>query len=452
MLLSVRRSRIYSGPSCGQWCTGVLRCVSRMYIPRQVPATSLFACATARAMRRRIVVGCRCRRSARLRMACPGGAWGGGAPVVCRILGHGETPAGIAISLDWKLWVFPDGMVHFELRGPMVAIAEHTYQKSSFRLAHWLRTFHSMHEGLLLGVGFDYRDHMLPSSLSCKRRYRSERLSEVKAAYSPTTIGLLTVFGYTFTTRPCQLQVDIVVSLLIAFFTRVAPTAPLREQSISANSHQANCSELPVHDGWCCHMPEFIERLRECPDRCRHAALFLLRAIYEYRPALVDKCNAAKAVCKVVLRAIAKVVDTALQGGSFAVDVMSIRPRPAKRMRIDEDFKRFVAVGSVQQRRTRSVATLLRATGAGAASAGPKWEAAELAAYKAAGVRIFETSRVVSVASDGGARLGVPPEETIVYMVWSPEMGKSLIGPVQVALWAIPRSLFCFRVFVFDSA
>lgn len=363
----------------------------------------------------------------------------GGKPALCRIVCTGVTEEGQSVMVDWKAWAYPDNSVHFELRGPMEGIAKHTYKKTSFRLAHWLRTMKSSHEGLLLGFGLVYRDHMFPSRLACKRGGLAGDLTDVKAEFSATTLGLLNLFGYNFSTRQSRAQVGVVEASLSAFFARIELDADLHDELARvAPNFQVACSQPPLQDGWCKHMEGLAERLRACPKRPEQAALFLLQTVYEYGPAISEDCPTARGLCKGILRLLGRFIDDRLLSGDFEVDGLGLRPRPAKRQRVDEDMKHFIAVQAVRNKQTRSGSTLLRGIGVACSSAGPKWEAAELAAYQVAGKRVFETSCVLCVVSDG-ARLGDPPEETIAYMIWSPDIDRSFVGPVQV-FWGACRA------------
>lgn len=143
---------------------------------------------------------------------------------------------------------------------------------------------------------------------------------------------------------------------------------------------------------------------------------------------------------------VAQRVNQRVCAQDFEVQGVDLPQRPGKRMRVDEDFRRFVSVDVVQAHRARSGAQFLRGAGTVAASSGPKWEEKELAAYLEAGTRCFEGCQILAVSSDA-ARLGDPAEETVVYSVWSPEANCAFVGPCQALSdsaypFLIPRNRF----------
>lgn len=356
----------------------------------------------------------------------------GGGPSICRVQGSASTADdGVFIKYDFKAWAFPDSVVHWEVRCAMQAVMEHLYQKAQFRLAHWLRSQRGGHEALLLSFGLQYKSHMFPSQLSCRRRGQSDCLEEVKSEFSSTTVGLLNIFGCFFATQQKKKNELIVRALVESFFAQVISPRRMKDMLIS-NAHQCqvSCSAAPLEDGWCAHLSSLAERLRACPDMATATALFCLQEIYGELLALAEQCCAAKAIGRAWLRTLAVVIDERMASGSFNVEGVGLPTRPAKRMRLDSDFKQFISMDGLTEKRAKSGSILLRGNGLADPSVARKWEEQQCVAYQHAARSALSACSVVGVTSDG-ARLGDPPEETIVYMVYGADVEKGAIAPVQ---------------------
>ena len=59
-----------------------------------------------------------------------------------------------------------------------------------------------------------------------------------------------------------------------------------------------------------------------------------------------------------------------------------------------------------------------------------KWDNKFLAEYLCAGHRSFKHAKVIG-ATDDGARLGNPAEETVTFAFWSPQPNEAMVGVPQ---------------------
>lgn len=181
-------------------------------------------------------------------------------------------------------------------------------------------------------------------------------------------------------------------------------------------------------------MAPFVKSLLDGPSDTVDCAYFVLQQLFRDAFGHVEACGVARVVCRTLLKGIARRIDSGASGVEFEVDGIALPQRPSKRMRVDEDYRKFVVVDSIRAHRARSGAQLLRAIGGVASTSGSKWEQGELLVYQQAGKRTFQRCSILAVSSDA-ARLGDLAEETLVFSAWSPEANRGFVGPCQVQGW-----------------
>ena len=94
------------------------------------------------------------------------------------------------------------------------------------------------------------------------------------------------------------------------------------------------------------------------------------------------------------------------------------RARIVKRGRVDDEFKRLVAMDNIRRGRASSACEAVRSLGADVGgSSGRAWEEGVLLQQNAADIGKFSRPQHVRVAEDG-SRIGTPGEESIQYFCW----------------------------------
>ena len=213
------------------------------------------------------------------------------------------------------------------------------------------------------------------------------------------------------------------------FSLGTAAEAALREVHVA-------CSAPPIDNGQCVHLAEFCQSWRSAGADFGSGwapASATLRAVM--KASMREDCRAVRGLLKRMLQHLSASAEAPVLAGAHDIDAMGLARRRRKRgCRIDEDFKKFVARSAIESRLSKNSEGMLRAH-AGDPSLGRKWELKEMMTCSAAAKRAFATCReqrcVVGVVSDG-ARLGDPPEETVAYILWSPQLDAGIIGVPQV--------------------
>ena len=352
-----------------------------------------------------------------------------------------EARAGGVRQCTQKAWVYPDGLVYWELRRiiracrPDQKTAYETCREVSNNRTHWAAEF--------IAMGLDVSETLKASANSVKCTGEDDELLDpyVREEYSISTggfFGLLQLWSqkrHSLAER--QHAKDVLAALLKV--TCYPPLGVWMRLRANIADSQHLCVPEPAADGTprtCEHTvevdaaiassdtnqwPIIVEILGLARGKvpvCQRMRV-ALEMFWQY---LVAKCNGA------IHR------DEHLCGMSSDPLVQDRFANGPKRQRVDEDYKRTVVVNAVSAGRAKCASQLIRAHGPGVdTTCGARWEEDDCLKLMAAAMLDFKTITHLHVCEDG-SRIGKPAQETIVYLAWSAFSQKATYPPPQVVL------------------
>lgn len=189
----------------------------------------------------------------------------------------------------------------------------------------------------------------------------------------------------------------------------------------------------PLVDGSCKHLASVRDELRHRPQGS--AADIALETLFALHRCVGVECGACHGIRDHFMQELCFYIDHRIATGIFEVDATLLAPRPAtgalkRRRRIDEDWKIAIVDKMVQSKRAKTGAQVLRVGGEIAPGVATRWEKDIMLPYQTAGWRSFSETTALGIASDA-ARLGDPPEETVMYFFWEPGNDCGLVAPPQ---------------------
>ena len=366
---------------------------------------------------------------------------------VCCIRGHGATASGTQVGFEWKAWCSKDGTVRWEVRRPLNDFFKHVLGKSKLDVASYLSKQKDTFTVLLGKLGASFGDHIFPSRLAVQRAGNAEACANhmVKAEHTCTTLALLVILVWLSLARRVLKERELAKTLLLAFLGRATTPGKSWAESFDEllRERKPFCQEAPVSDGGCRHVVQLQQSLLAHPAAGSDKVLAILQQLQKCS---TMGCEAISGLPAEFWDAVATGVDLQIAAGRFNVDARSLEPGQAagqKRSRIDEDWKRMVVTESVQLKRARSGSMVLRA-GGGSVNyrMAPVWEEKEMLYYQCAAHRCFKGCRQLSIASDG-ARLGDPPEENIIFIMWTPQGDVGAVAPPQAGHYKFHGAPVC---------
>lgn len=338
--------------------------------------------------------------------------------------------------------------MRWEVRRPLHDFFKHVLGKSKLDVASYLSKQKDTFTVLLGKLGASYGDHIFPSRLAVQRAGNAEACANlmVKAEHTCTTLALLVILVWLGMARRVLKEKELAKTLLLAFLSQATTSGKPWAESFEELLHERKpfCQEAPVSDfGCCCHVVQLQQALLLHPASGSDQVFHLLQQLQECS---AMGCEAISGLAAEFWDAVATDVDLNFAAGRFNTDMWKLVPEQAagqKRSRIDEDWKRMVVTESVQLKRARSGSMVLRA-GGGSVNyrMAPVWEEKEMLYYQCAAHRCFKGCRQLSLASDG-ARLGDPPEENIIFIMWTPQGDVGVVAPPQAGPYKFHGAHVC---------
>ena len=224
--------------------------------------------------------------------------------------------------------------------------------------------------------------------------------------------------------------------MLVAFLSKLCESDQWRINHILPSLHTfaIDCDAAPVTWGRCRHITE-VQRLLERPRM--HGTWGDLAVSLTDLAVLAHDCRDCARVLGFWLAMFTTGIDRRVDRMGFEQDPSkaALPQGRQKRLRVDEDLKRYMTVDAVSAGRFHSAAQGLRMIGFGhhASNSGAQWEEQGLQLYLTASWQGFEGGGVTCVANDG-KRLGNPAEETEVFLCWHGKSNVSTVTPPMVGL------------------
>lgn len=366
---------------------------------------------------------------------------------VSLIEGRWRAADGHLHELKWKLICIDHDEVLIDMQQPLEDLHRGLYSKTSFEQARWWRRSSDLVGILMNQVGETADNHFFVSRLALARRGRrvgaDEEISQVpkfvKGNFTCTLKGLVVVMLWFALARKADKEKAAASALMGELFMRLVPGTfepqACFESILGECKHQ--CSDGGGVDGECAHVSEARLHLAACAAAVKHEwARDCLQALQTFRS--MD-CPCLKYMYTEFLDIVVDELRQTILSGKYEVDGSALRPAggQGKRKRIDEHYKEFVINEAVKNKMAKSGRAYLRAVGGTDPSLASKWEAENMLHYATAASRGMNSARQVSIAEDA-ARLGDPPEETLICLVWTPQGNLGVVPPPQVALPSKP--------------
>jgi hypothetical protein len=346
-----------------------------------------------------------------------------------------ETSAGTAsgrhLQLTWKAWLYDDGPVYWEFRRLLYQLLPK--QKAPILVSKWLQRYGPQLASVFQSVGLDM-DSEVTSSRRATAAHADTSQRFVRQEFSISTLGVIAFLLFFAMSRHTKVDREGGFAALAAVLRSSATVHQLHPDTwetsmglgLAAGRCQAKAQPNRRH---CTHLERALDLCKPGVGQDPWGALCAGMVWMMSSSAL---CEACRLSLTSLIGHLAADINLRLPGLFVEKDVLHIplMRGPARRLRVDEDFKHACSVALVQGKRTHSGAQVARVTGMVASSSARQWECEHLRAYQAAGWKTFRSSTVVCLAEDA-TRLGQPPQETVVYIAWSGSADRAMYLPVQ---------------------
>jgi hypothetical protein len=197
-----------------------------------------------------------------------------------------------------------------------------------------------------------------------------------------------------------------------------------------------NCSSGRMRpDHWCVHLDDDLDSfLEDSVELTWDIFVQMLCALYS-----AADCEASiHALGEIVVQLVQR-VDQGIICQMFddfdPKDFNELVDRSAKKMRLDEDFRRHVTVDMFRSRATRSTGGALRHWTKVDPSTGRHWERQYVLQNFFANRRLLKFKNVCSICEDG-SKQGRPREETLLFFMWDADANLATSSAPQVT-WQI---------------
>lgn len=363
------------------------------------------------------------------------------AELVSLVKGEWPRLGGGIGTFSWKAVNMDHTEVLWELTSPLHDLHSGVYSKSTFEVHHFLRRNRDILSANLAQLGEEYAFHFVPSRLAKLRRRRLQQDVADEAAgpvasraeWSSSSLGLLVLLLWFIMGRRVAKERKAAHKLALAFLTKALPEAwNIRDRLEELlQDFVGVCQAQPMTNGRCCHVSSLVEAFSECAGAVSQEAALLILVCIQSK--VVSQCPCIQRLHMELVGELAELIDLAILGGRFQVSGAELAPNPSdrKRSRTDEHFKDFIIREAVTLKMAKTGRSMLRAGAKVDPSLATKWEAEAMLHYMAASLRVMRGSAQVGVAEDA-ARLGDPPEETLLLLVWSQTSDTTTIAPPQV--------------------
>lgn len=343
----------------------------------------------------------------------------------------GATDAGRQVDLVWKAWLYHDGQVFWEFRGPLYRLLSQA--KASIKIAKWMKCNEGMLAAVMQQLGLDFSKEVLWSRRAQRASARQQDLQYTREEFCMSTPGVLATLLHWSISRHLNAEKHCSAVMLAALLRKVSDPKHLCQdewQQTMSLRLAAPCCHVKAHGSPCCgHLGEVLREARPGAGQEPWLALSLgLGKLLQH----CSVCPASKLALTSWVSQVAMHLNTRVGELNFECDPSkaSLLRGAARRLRIDEDYKAAVSMELAKQKRVHSGSQLVKATAKHDPSLVLKWQHEQLRKYQAAGHRSFEKSTVVCIAEDA-CRVGEPKQETMVYICWTAKDDKAMFLPVQ---------------------
>ena len=340
---------------------------------------------------------------------------------------------GQASTFEWKCWCDDAGDVRWNLRQVLETQHSPVYKKAKFDVGAWLSRHRCIIDSVLQTHGASYAACVFSSRLAAQSRDEEQCTGGHKADFTCTSVALLVLLVWWSVAKLGAQQKVWAKSLCLGLLSEMLDAAANIQAVLEGLLLEVApaCQALPLTSGRCVHVQAVLQTLAGVSaSSCAKRSFAILQALLRAPPA----CGALAELRAEFVGEIAQMMDGSIQAGRFEVELSELGPNrdkgQGKRRRIDEDWKQYIVNGAVERRQAKSGQAMLRAGGQVNPKVAPHWQKQELLAYQAACWRLLRKARFVCVVSDG-ARLGDPPEETVLFLLHSADVDAGAVLPPQ---------------------
>eukprot|EP00971_Amphidinium_carterae_P352444 6492597-Amphidinium_carterae.7 len=364
------------------------------------------------------------------------------------------TESGHAVDAEQKAWVHASGRVLWELRRYCSAYLP---RRQKLNLSHYLRDNKGNLRVWFETVGAV--DALMESQHAVKDR-DGQLHSYHHAEYSISTRGVIAMLLGSAVYRRVAAEKQLCFHVLVGLFRATNPVQVLDRATIDAihftvdvkskvitwkavrehGLRHCHLCRIGASGVFCSHMQEVLDEYASYDASSFHVAWArVLQRLFES----ANMCSAMLPVLQALAAELSKAIDESVSREEAARSIrgteLLTNPASKKRLRIDEDFKQFIAVDQAQTKQARSSADATRSSGIyhGLVTGNAReWTVQRVQAKVLAAKTQFQGEGVLSLAFDS-KRLGKPAEETAVYALFSPSSGAAAWLPVMVPAIAI---------------
>ena len=364
-------------------------------------------------------------------------AHSGGSPdTISRVDGQAATCDGQVVSISRKAWCTEAHGVMWEMLSPMLGLHGEGYEKSSFNLGTFVCKNRALFGALLSKAGACFEKHIYASRAALQRQDAAGSSDQViKQDYTISTKGLLVSAVWWALAKRSGKQKELCKTVLKAWLRRVArvETDWMASLEVLVGESRARCTEGPVAQEGCIHLAGFKLGLpRALPQVPQDQLVELLCHLQQS----IGTCPCLDEVYVEFLDQATCHIDELV--GTFQIEAKRLQPNTpeagsSKRRRCDPDWESYIVNEAVRLKKAKSGSQMLRSGSGAHPGSAAKWERHELLAYQQAAFRNFAACKQLAVAS-GGAGLGDPPGENVLFLCWSPQLDVGLVAPPQAPL------------------
>lgn len=335
---------------------------------------------------------------------------------------------------EWKAHVYDDGAIYWEVRRFILAFL--AGGRKDFEVAKILRAARGPLTTVLEEWGLSLDNEILPSFKAASCRGEATMLNaKGRGEWTSSTPGALAWLLHLSCASHRAKSKEQAKALLRGFLVAFASPASAAAHSMAEDIKQAlsSCQQPPQgHWGSCCHLRIAIDAMLTAGPAGQMWTNLTkaLQHIYLARPV----CVASRRLLAGVLQRLCQDVDGKVSDMQPPKNFSSFSmPQGRKRkLRIDEDYKRYLVSEAVAAKRAHCGAQYAKTTGDVHPETARKWDEAHMANYIAAAWHTMGSSTLVSLACDA-SKVGNPAEETVMFLAWDMESNKAVVLPPQAA-------------------
>lgn len=350
-----------------------------------------------------------------------------------RIVHSLASDDGALISICWKATLFDDDLVLMQLREVVLDVVSGGDRHKPVLIHQFLRANRAFADAFAsVAVGED----ALVGSIKSYASSKQEPPKHARQEYQVSMEGLLVVLLHMAHHRHAVLERRRAAECLHVFFE--AMHVSCRQASLaleSALGHARIKCDVNTHNGVCEHLT--LAHVCLPMQENQSPGGWLAERMTRVFGVLGLGCEAVSAFCRHLINGAAELSRADIMTGKHVknegkVDLIK-QSTGKRRMRVDEDWREEVAVGSVEKKRAATGRNFARAHADSVSSTVvPKYEEADLARYMVASNRTFKDKHGVFSVTEDAIRVGDPPEECLIIALWSASVERAVFLPPQV--------------------